>query len=70
MVTLISITVNGTPRNLDVPVSITELVKSLDAPKDAVAVAVNESIVTRSQWSQTHVKDGDQIEVVTIYQGG
>jgi sulfur carrier protein len=35
-----------------------------------VAVAVNEEIVSRRNWAQTRLADGDALEVITPRQGG
>ena len=41
-------------------------------PSDArgIAVAVNERIVRKGDWSQREVQAGDAIEIVTARQGG
>ena len=35
-----------------------------------IAVAVNELIVRRAEWSERVIKPGDDIEIVTARQGG
>ncbi len=69
-VRLIDVTINGTGRSFESGLSITELLSEIGAPKEAIAVALNESIVTRALWPQILLSDGDKVEVVTIYQGG
>ncbi|ALE06742.1 thiamine biosynthesis protein ThiS [Arthrobacter sp. ERGS1:01] len=41
-----------------------------DGGRLGVAVARNADIVPRSQWSQTLVAGGDDVEIVTAVQGG
>lgn len=50
--------------------SLVELLRRHDVPPRGVAVAVNGEIVTRSQWTEYEVRDGDVIEVVTAAAGG
>lgn len=35
-----------------------------------MAVALNDTVVPRSAWSQTTVNDGDRVEIVTAVPGG
>ena len=37
---------------------------------DRVAVELNREIVPRDRWSQTHLKDGDRLEIVHFVGGG
>lgn len=34
------------------------------------AIAVNETFVAKSQYSETHLSDGDSIEILSPMQGG
>lgn len=42
----------------------------IDGSRLGVAVAHNAGVVPRSQWSETMVKHGDDVEIVTAVQGG
>jgi sulfur carrier protein len=46
------------------------LLQKLGYRPELVVVELNGSILSRSQWSQRIVVDGDQLEVVTIVGGG
>lgn len=35
-----------------------------------IAVAINGTVVPRSQWAETRLSDGDDVEIVKIMQGG
>jgi thiamine biosynthesis protein ThiS len=37
---------------------------------DRVAVELNRDIVPRDRWLQTHLKDGDRLEIVHFVGGG
>lgn len=42
----------------------------LDESAVGVAVALNMELVTKSNWSQTSLQAGDELEVITARQGG
>lgn len=50
--------------------SLTALVEQLGMKADRVAIELNRQIVPRDLWSQTALKDGDQLEVVHFVGGG
>jgi thiamine biosynthesis protein ThiS len=37
---------------------------------DRVAIELNREIVSREQWAQTPLKDGDRLEIVHFVGGG
>ncbi|MDE2746791.1 MAG: sulfur carrier protein ThiS [Chloroflexota bacterium] len=41
-----------------------------DPEQPGIAVAINMSVVPRSEWGQTSVADGDRIDIVGAKQGG
>ena len=49
---------------------LSELAAELSLPEKGVAVAVNNRIVTRADWNQTEVKEGDNIVVIKAVCGG
>jgi sulfur carrier protein len=65
-----NVTVNGRDLSLEKVMSIDGLVSSLVAARRGVAVAVNGTVVPRSQWTSTALADGDSVEVLTAAQGG
>ncbi|EMI46052.1 MULTISPECIES: sulfur carrier protein ThiS [Pirellulaceae] len=67
---MIRITVNGKPTEVDRPMSIDELIKSVEVPKNYLAVEVNEDVVPREQHGEYVVNEGDRVEVVTLVGGG
>jgi len=46
------------------------LIESLEMKPDRVAVELNRDIVPRDRWTQTHLKDGDRLEIVHFVGGG
>ena len=67
---MITVTVNGKPRRVEGPLSVTAFLKTLDINAGRVAVAINGEVVTRSEWKDATVKDGDAVEVVRAVGGG
>lgn len=65
-----TVRVNGEEHDLAPSRSVDALLATLDLPRGDVAVAVDGTVVPRSQWGATHVPDGSSVEVVTAMQGG
>lgn len=62
--------VNGETRDTN-PITVAELVAELTGSETTagVAVAVNETVIARSNWGRA-INDGDAVEVLTAVQGG
>ena len=41
-----------------------------DPEQQGIAVAINMSVVPRSEWGRTNIADGDRIDIVGAKQGG
>ncbi|GHA83197.1 sulfur carrier protein ThiS [Streptomyces termitum] len=65
-----NVSVNGEPRALAAPVSLSALVAGLTTAPSGVAAAVNETVVPRGAWASTLLADGDRVEILTAVQGG
>jgi sulfur carrier protein len=66
------IKINGEEKVLEKELNLNELIKAeLDSgePK-GVAVALNFKIIPKQNWSETILKDNDEIEIVHAVQGG
>jgi sulfur carrier protein len=70
--THLSLTVNGDPLVLAAGSTVADVVAHLVGAGDpkGIAVAVDRSVVPRSQWSSTPVLADSRIEVVTAAAGG
>ena len=65
------IQINGEPREIpQSSLSLNELLDTLSLPPQRIAVELNKTMVPRSQWEKTTLKDGDQIEIVHFVGGG
>lgn len=70
MRTLVNLTVNGEPRSLDGPVTISGLLTGLGLDVRKVAVEHNQEIVPRSRYAETWIATGDSLEIVHFIGGG
>ncbi|MEI7572633.1 MAG: sulfur carrier protein ThiS [Phenylobacterium sp.] len=61
---------NGEPRRLEAVENVADLVAALGLEPRKVAVERNLEIVPRSAYGQTHLADGDRIEIVHFIGGG
>lgn len=61
--------VNGEPREI-ASVSVDALLGELDYEGTHFAIAVNYDVLPKSKWAETHLKSGDEIEIITPRQGG
>jgi sulfur carrier protein len=69
-VCLITIQLNGEPREVPDGLTLAALVEWLKLPADRVAVEHNLEIVPRKQWPRTPIRAGDRLEVVHFVGGG
>ncbi|HMU62169.1 MAG TPA: sulfur carrier protein ThiS [Gemmatimonadales bacterium] len=67
---MLSITLNGTPRQIPDPLSLAGLLEHLGLDPRAVVVEQNRVIVRRPSLADTPVADGDVIELVHFVGGG
>jgi thiamine biosynthesis protein ThiS len=64
------ITLNGDPHELDRPLTVGELLASLDIDPRRVAVEHNLVVLKRDAFDRTTVRDGDEVEIVNFVGGG
>ena len=50
--------------------SVDALLGELEYEGTHFAIAVNYDVLPKSQWAQTRLKSGDEIEIITPRQGG
>ena len=61
--------VNGEQREVTAA-RVDALLAELDYEGGHFAIALNFDVLPRSQWAQTRLKNGDEIEIITPRQGG
>ena len=65
------ITVNGQAREIDAPLTLTELLAVLAVPTHSgMAVLLNGEVVRRADWPGTAVGPEDRLEIVRATVGG
>lgn len=62
--------VNGETRRIDEGTTVLSLLRQLSLPETRVAVERNRSIVRKTEFAGTALRDGDRIEIVTFVGGG
>lgn len=67
----LAVVLNGEARSIR-SVAIPDLLCELgqDPATGGIAVAINASVVPRSQWTEVRIRPGDHIEIVGARQGG
>jgi thiamine biosynthesis protein ThiS len=62
--------VNGTPRAVEAPVTLAELVRVLGLEGKRIAIERNGEIVPKSRYAATRVDADDRLEIVGAVGGG
>jgi sulfur carrier protein len=62
--------INGEEKNFADSVSLAQLIEQLGMKGDRVAVELNREIISRAQWPDAPLKDGDRLEIVHFVGGG
>jgi thiamine biosynthesis protein ThiS len=68
--TTTQITVNGQPRAVAENSCVSDLMAELALDARKVAVELNRTIVPRSEYAATTLRDGDAVEIVSFIGGG
>ena len=67
---MITLTINGQPRQLERPVTLAEYLGALGLDGQHIAAAYNGEVVPREQFSTVTLAEGDQVEIVRAVGGG
>ncbi|QNE23303.1 sulfur carrier protein ThiS [Kribbella qitaiheensis] len=62
--------VNGSAEEIAAGTTVADVVDRWARSPIGVAVAVNEAVVTRAEWTGTTLAEGDRVEILTAVQGG
>lgn len=63
------LTLNGQPYDTEAS-TVAQLLEEKGIAADGTAVAVAEQVVPRSQWQDTPLTEGADVEILTAVQGG
>lgn len=64
------VTINGETHTLEDGMTVAELIRQRGAEPRRVAVEINKELVTRADYENTRINEGDQIEIVSFVGGG
>lgn len=67
---MIEIKLNGETKTIDGEVTMDRLLDLFSLPRQRVAIEHNRAVISRNDWPNTIVNDGDKIEVVHFVGGG
>ena len=62
--------VNGTATDVAPGQSVAELIAEYSDRTTGIAVAVNQNVLTKDEWTRTALQAGDRVEIVSATQGG
>ena len=67
---MLEITVNGQAVSLPEPMTVEQVLDTVEVPPNYLAVEVNAEVVPREQYASRMIQPGDELEVVTLVGGG
>ena len=67
---MIEIAINGEARTFPAPLTVAQLIESLELVGKRIAIEKNGEIVPRSQHADTSLASGDRLEIVVAVGGG
>ena len=65
-----TIKLNGDPRDIQGPLSVSALLEQLEIDARRVAVELNLTVVKKPLYDTAVIKDGDEVEIVNFVGGG
>ena len=66
----VSIRVNGEARTVQAGASVADLVEALGLGGRKLAIAVNRTVVPRTQYARHQLSEGDRVEILEAVGGG
>ncbi|MCX7209074.1 MAG: sulfur carrier protein ThiS [Burkholderiales bacterium] len=67
---MIAIELNGQPHNVEPHHNVQDLIDALSLTNQALAVAVDRSVVPRSKWTEVRFVGGEKVDIVKAIGGG
>jgi len=65
-----TIRLNGDPRKISGPLSVSALLQQLEIDARRGAVELNTAVVKKAAYDSSVIKDGDEVEIVNFVGGG
>jgi sulfur carrier protein len=66
----VNVIINGDPREVPDGATVASVVQDVTTTTTGIAVALNDEVVRRAEWTATPVREADRLEVLTAVQGG
>ncbi len=67
---MITIKVNNKAKQISQAFSVEQLLHDLKQPNQGIAVAINQSIIPKNNWSEEILNEGDDVLIIKATQGG
>jgi sulfur carrier protein len=67
---MITVTVNGRPREFESELPLPELIRRLEITHPRIAIAHNGDVLRQEEHTAVTVRDGDTLEIVRMVGGG
>ena len=67
---MIVLYINGSRREFGRDLTVAQLLEEMGARSESVAVELNLDILDRKQYSETHLNEGDRLEIISFVGGG
>ncbi|PWJ41017.1 sulfur carrier protein ThiS [Sediminitomix flava] len=62
--------INKEKKEVEQPSTLADLVSAQGIPTQGTAVAVNQQIVPKNNWSELQINENDQLTIIRATQGG
>ncbi|WP_029034758.1 sulfur carrier protein ThiS [Salinimicrobium terrae] len=67
---MITVNVNNTAHNFNSPSNLQDLLTQLNISEKGIAVAVNNQIISKSDWTRRELAEGENVLIIRATQGG
>lgn len=67
---MITVNVNNTVQTFNSPSKLQDLLTQLNISDKGIAIAVNNQIVSKNDWNQRQLAEGENILIIRATQGG
>lgn len=67
---MIKVSINNNSHSFKESITITTLISELNLSSNGIAIAINNSVILKTKWEETHLKNQDKITIIQATQGG
>lgn len=65
-----TVNVNNQSKEITENTSVAQLLQQLEQPENGIAVAINQQIITKTNWENQLLNNGDDLLIIQATQGG